>query len=289
MHMSRTHLLGWVFVGIAIGCGSVAQTFDGGPSGDAARDNDSGFVPPFGDASTPDGGADACDPPDMLIVLDRSDSMKLSPDGGDAGPSKWDLAQTAVDKITAPPIDTTLRFGLELLPDQSLKKGDAGSCGSGLLETTLGLSNGAAIASTLSTTDLLSGTPIGGALGVAETTLAGIHQASRAQYVILVTDGNETCDTEPALPVVQGLANDGVTTYVVGFGGKADGALLNDLACAGHTATDFTTSCTLNGAGYVANVPKSTHVFFDAADGPALKAALDSIAGGVCCGCIITN
>ena len=281
--MHRTRLLALVVTLLfALACGSAAETLDGG-DGDAS--NDSG--PTFGDSGGFDAGGDACNPPDMLVVLDRSDSMHQAPDGGDAGPSKWALAETAIDDVTAAPVDQTLRFGLALLPDQDLVKGDGGFCGSATVPVALGLGNGATISSTLASTQLLLGTPIGGAMAVAEKKLKAAQQAGRAQYVILVTDGNETCKTAPALPVVQKLAAEGVSTFVVGFGGKADPTLLNDLACAGLTATNFKTSCTLSGGGYVASVPSTTHVFFDAADGPALKTALASIAGGVCCGCVV--
>jgi hypothetical protein len=274
-------------------CGSAAQMFDAGTEGDDAGGDvsvphDSGFQ--FGDAQTNDAGAvDAsCDPPEMLVVLDRSDSMKQPPSGADGGASKWELAEDAVELITAPPIDSTLRYGLELLPDKALSQGDGGTCGSGLLSIPSDLGNGPAIASTLQSTSLENGTPIGGALGLAQSTLKKDRVTGRAQYVVLVTDGNETCKATPALPIVQDLATSGVLTYVVGFGGKADPALLNDLACAGMTATNFSTSCEKSGNGYIASVPDTTHVFFDAADGPALQKELASIAGGLCCGCVIT-
>lgn len=264
----------------------------------------------FGDAATPEAGpagdGGECDPPDMMIVLDRSDSMKGTVcktsgqhcstaaqccsgvcsssqcvGSGDAGaaPEKWTLAVEAVDLVTQAPTDATMRFGLELLPDT------AQSCGGGVVEVPLDLGNGATIASTLSTTQLEYGTPIGGALHVAATKLASVKVPNRKQYAILVTDGGETCSTDPPLPVVQALAAAGVDTFVVGFGGATNAASLNDLACAGMTAPNFSSSCTLSTGGYVASVPSTTHVFFDATDGAALKSALATITNGVCCGC----
>jgi hypothetical protein len=270
-----------------MGCGSATPgTDDGGPvGGDDAAVVDAAVDSPmqFGDSAPPDGGL--CNPPDMLVVLDRSDSMSKPPGGADAGASKWSLAVAAIENISAAPIDTTLRFGLELLPDQPAEKTDAGSCASGLLAIDPNLGNGAAIATTLGSTQLLNGTPVGAALGVAQTTLAGEQVDGRAQNVLLVTDGKETCDGVPALPVVQSLATAGVNTYVVGFGGAVDAAMLNDLACAGKTAQNFVASCKQTKSGWVASVPDTTHVFYDATSGDDLKNALDSITTGTCCGC----
>jgi hypothetical protein len=272
---------------LLVGCGAPATQGgdDSGVQGNDAAGQDADAGTPFGDSGTSDAGT--CDPPDMLVVLDRSDSMNKPPDGADGGASKWSLAVAALDDITAAPIDGTLRFGLELLPDQDLSKGDAGTCGSGLLSIDTALGNGASIASTLAKAQLDNGTPIGGALDLARTTLANEVVSGRGQNVLLVTDGKETCDGAPPLPVVQKLAAAKVSTYVVGFGGAVDASMLNDLACAGLTAKDFATSCKKTPGGYVANVPNTTHVYFDAASGDDLKTALAAIASGTCCGCIV--
>lgn len=263
--------------------GDPGSDFDGGGAGpDAAGADDA--APPFhaSDAS-PQVDAGTCDPPDMLIVLDRSESMGASPGKGPDGgvlPSKWTLAVDAVDAITAAPADGKLRYGLEVLPKV------AGGCGTGDTLVPLGLSAGATIASTLAKTPLVLGTPIGGALKVAQATLQSAKTTGRAQYAILVTDGAETCSTASPLPVVQALAAADVKTYVVGFGGAVDKALLNELACAGMTATNFKTSCKKTNAGYVSN-GGTTPLFFSAQDGATLKTALSTITGGVCCGCTV--
>ncbi|HEY1954158.1 MAG TPA: vWA domain-containing protein [Polyangiaceae bacterium] len=302
-------------LGISVGCGAARDPGDTDADGGATAD---GATFQFGEAGAPDAtptGDAACNPPDMLIVLDRSLSMNAAPStnetcrtdaktcssgaqccsgvctshkcigNGDAGASvsKWTLAEQAVDFVTQAPTDETIRFGLELLPD----KGSAGqSCGSGDLALPMGLDNGAGIAGILSTTTLQCCTPIGGALQAAATTLSAAKVPNRAQYALLVTDGGETCTADSSLPVVDSLEANGVDTFVVGFGGKADAALLNDLACAGHTATSFATSCSCTANGCTSTVDATTtHVFFDAADGPALQTALATITNQTCCGC----
>jgi hypothetical protein len=79
-----------------------------------------------------------------------------------------------------------------------------------------------------------------------------------------------------------------VETFVVGFGGDDDPVLLNDLACAGHTATNFTTSCACTNGACKASTSinaQTTPLYFKASDGNALKQALASIANQTCCGC----
>lgn len=304
-------------------CSAANPSFEGGDAATTTTtSNDAGGGLVFGDASMketgPTGDGGDCDPPDMMIVLDRSDSMKSSPSGGGAcrmanqacsmasqccsgvctsnkcvgsgdggsSASKWTLAVEAVDLITQAPTDQTMRFGLELLPDvPCVSVQGQGMCGSGVIETQLGLGNGAAIATTLGATQLELGTPIGGALHVAETKLASVKVPNRKQFAMLVTDGGETCTADGPLPVVQSLAASGIDTFVIGFGAAVDAALLNDLACAGMTAKNFSSSCTQSSGGYVASVASTTHVYYDASDGPALKTALATITNGVCCGC----
>ncbi len=264
---------------LLLACGSL----DPSASSDAGLDanTDGPTFQKSDGAST--GDASQCDPPDMLIVLDRSDSMGASPGTGSDGgalPSKWTLAVQAVDAITAAPTDTQLRYGLEVLPKAS------GLCGTGEPLVPIDLGQGATIASTLAKTPLVYGTPIGGALQLAETTLGAAKVTGRDQFVILVTDGAETCSTNGPVPVVQALAAAGVKTYVVGFGGAVDKALLDDMACAGMTATGFSTNCKKTSAGYVSNGTTNT-LYFSALDGTSLKKALATIAGSVCCGCTV--
>jgi hypothetical protein len=190
------------------------------------------------------------------------------------------LASRALTKLIAAPTDGTLRFGLEVFPDV------AGACGSGTMLVPPAMGQGAAIARALTKIDLLTGTPIGGPLEVARAHLAGVRAAGRKQFVLLVTDGGETCASAAALPVVQRLAAEGVQTFVVGFGGAVDEKELNDLACAGGTAPNLAASCTTTAAGRVWK-GAGANLFFSAQDEKSLESALGSIAGTECCGCTV--
>jgi von Willebrand factor type A domain len=311
---------GIVYGLLVAACGSSGESaFDGG-SGDGSSDdgtlaNEGGE---FADGGLGDGGdsGDNCNAPDMLIVLDRTNSMHLAPDGTTPADtpaghmlSKWYLAVSAVKALVASPRDSTIRFGLELLPDDhspldaaaascsTLSQVFAGTgstvphCVPGQLVVPVGLSTGSAITAALDpeTTPLCLQTPIALALSTAQDTLTAITTSIRSQSVVLVTDGAETCGGDP-VAVAQGLATAGMKTYVVGFGSAGGGGIdiptLNNLACAGMTATGFATACVKSGAGYVAVTPAGPALFFSAQDGASLSTALATIASGVCCGCV---
>ena len=303
---------------VACGSSSPGDTFDAGGSSsqDQATSGDAGS----GGQLSSDASSDAasCTAPDLLVVLDRTLSMSKTPNGDkpDNTPSgratsKWALAVDALDALVAPPRDATIRFGLELFPENP--EADGGSdmcptlpalldganatnpkCQPGQIVSAPTIGNGPAITASvgMDTTPLCVSTPIGGALQTASDALAAAHDGTRSQYVVLVTDGGETCDVD-SIPIVQALAAQGVKTFVVGFGQDGDGGdkgvnvkLLNDLACAGLTAQNFASSCSLDADGGYGTANGTTDpVFFAAQDGASLSSALDSISKQVCCNC----
>lgn len=305
---------------LAAACGSTtpdaAVATDPGVTSNGA---DAADNPPGQLASNGDAGGTACEPPDLLVVLDRTDSMSASPNGGkpDDTPAgrattKWAYALQALDALVATPRDATIRFGLELFPQSEEQDGAVEACQTlpnllegqkstnpkcepGQIVVPPGLSQGATITGSVDqdTTPLCVSTPIGGAMQTASAALDAIATAGRDQYVLLITDGAETCSTD-ALPIVQTLAAKNVKTFVVGFGQDGDAGdkgvrvpYLNDLACAGRTAQNFASACQLDpdgGTGYVAK-DDADPVFFAAQDPTSLSSALDSIGKQICCGC----
>jgi hypothetical protein len=243
-----------------------------------------------------------CDPPDALLVVDRSTRTTCGTSGAhcatnamccsgqcDVGSRKcigdgltlWPATMQAIDYVTKSPTDGTLRFGLELFPDTVSNA----ACGNGDYDVPVAAGNGALIASTLASASFEPYTPIGGALQTAANVLAGAKVAGRSQLVILVAFRADTCATSAELPIVTALEGKGVHTFVVGMGIEVDPAALNDLACAGGTAANFSTSCTCSSSGCVAAVPSTTRVYYEAGDELSLQNALATIANGTCCGC----
>ena len=259
-------------------------------------------------------GGDDCLPPDALILLDRTQSMHRTPAGQtpvDApayASSKWSLAISAIEALTAAPQDDTVRFGLELWPRdpgggacvtlaeriEQNKTATNPQCEAGEVVLAPALGNGMAIADLIdpATTLLCNTTPTGAALITAGEHFAATREPGREQYAILVTDGADwdfSCPDPSPLAAVQDLAEQGVKTFIVGFNGEEAmlGATeyLNDLACAGRTAKGFPGPCVPTADGFVAVEGADIPVYLQADDAVELGAALKSVAGQLCCGC----
>jgi Mg-chelatase subunit ChlD len=255
-----------------------------------------------------------CLPPDALILLDRTLTMHKTVSGGtpvdapEYQSSKWYQAIAAIESFTKPPLDGTLRFGLELWPRDpgggqcvtlaervtNTKMATNPMCEPGEVVIEPATGNGDAIADLLdpATTLLCSTTPTGQALLDAGTYLAGIKEDKRDQHAILVTDGADwdfSCPEPSPLIAVQDLAKQGVKTHIVGFNGEEAqlGAIgfLNDLACAGQTAKGFPGPCVEGPDGWTALPGGKTPVYLQADDAEQLGTALTAVAGQLCCGC----
>jgi hypothetical protein len=265
-------------------------------------------------ASSSDGnaGSAACEAPDVLVLLDRTMSMSKRPDGSTpsntlAGHSeaKWSIAIAAIEALTSK-FDASIRFGLALFPRDpgggkcitlqqrlSGKSASNSQCDVGELLVPPAPTTATTIAATLDpeATVLCTSTPIGKGLATAQNALAAIATPVRPQYVLFVGDGRDTCNGGLVLANAHALAAADVKLYVLAFDGSADGidnALLNDLACAGRTATGFPSSCIDEGAGrFVAANRNGPALYFRAENGLTLATALGDIAGQVCCGCTL--
>jgi hypothetical protein len=304
---------------VAIGCAPSqadddATASSSGAGAAAAGSSSSGFGTASGSSGT---GGDVCEPPDMLIALDRTLTMHFQPDGTDPidapsyASSKWSQAIGAIEGLVDSQIDQTIRFGLELWPKEepgcitlaerveNTKQATNPFCEDGEIVLPPALGSSGAIEAALDplTTKICISTPTGAGLLTASSELAQIKASGRDQYILLVTDGadwDQSCPTPDPVTVTQELAAAGVKTFVLGFSATGDimpggvGApFLNDMACAGMTAPNFATACEMDASGgYVAVDPTGPTLYLQASDATALATALHDVAAQVCCDCV---
>ena len=169
-----------------------------------------------------------CETPDVLMLLDRSGSM--------LDDMKWEQATTAIQEVFSPQFET-LRFGLLPFPSE-------GSClvSEDALAFDIGQTAGIdlpQIFPELLPVDIAL-TPLAGAITTGQSILDQVRQPNRRSYLILLTDGIETCvpeNIENSAPVeaVRTAANDGVNTYIIGFGSRVRRSVLRSMAMAGGT------------------------------------------------------
>ncbi len=205
--------------------------------------------------------------PNVMILLDRSGSM----DGIIGGRTRWDIAKEAVDTVTSR-FDADIRFGLATYSSCL-----SGGCSAGSIVVPIADTNAGAIQAFLA--PLLGrgssrGTPPNYLCdsGDPETSTgrslqalvgeASLQDATRANAVLLITDGAESGScTPPAGPSGAGALLGQpvpVRTFAVGFSADTDTAQLMAIAAAGGTAMSY-----------------------QADDAAALLAALDAIAGSL--------
>jgi Mg-chelatase subunit ChlD len=196
-------------------------------------------------------------PPDLLLVVDKSGSMR---DPLATGENKWNTMRGAINQVVAD-YETGINFGLMTYPSDD-------QCATGQVRADIG-ANATSISGVLNSTFANGGTPTHHTLAVALNYYQGVAVNPEGRYVLLATDGLPNCDNlvDPLQPTVtqsiaaiQNLSNAGISTFVLGFGGAInnDPTTLQAMAAAGGT-----------GNYYPANSPAE------------LQAALDAIAGEV--------
>lgn len=169
-----------------------------------------------------------CETPDILLLLDRSGSM--------LDDNKWGQATNAISDVFVPYFET-LRFGLMTFPS-------SGSCGvtEGELAIQIGEASGSRLEevyqSSTPTDEAL--TPLSEAIRIGHMALTETRVPNRRSYLILLTDGIETCapvaleDSAP-IAAAREAANDGFNTYVIGFGSLVKRSTLREMARVGGT------------------------------------------------------
>jgi Cys-rich repeat protein len=206
-------------------------------------------------------------PPNVMILLDRSGSM----DGTIGGVTRWDIAKSAIQRITRA-FDMEIRFGLAtyssclsggcsagrvVVPIADINAGFVNEFLAPLLGR--GSSSGTAPNYLCDSGDPETSTGASLAALVGEPSL---QDASRRNYVLLITDGGESGSCTPpdgtmgATMLFEQPVS--VGTFAVGFSADTNPDQLRAIAAAGGTGD-----------------------FYQADDSAMLEAALDSIAAAV--------
>lgn len=186
-------------------------------------------------------GAPRC--PNLLVVQDRSGSMN-SPPSGFTGPTKWEIAKSAVHTLTTSN-GGSFRFGLDMFPDPSDDNNGNGNCKGGTVQVNVDYSTGGTIDTTMNSNGACNNcsTPTMETLqGLANPLYSAFQDATRKQFAILITDGQPNCNDDPStgsgsIDAVAALKAKGVGVFVVGFGGGVDPCILNQMAARGGYPT----------------------------------------------------
>jgi hypothetical protein len=193
-------------------------------------------------------------PPNVLVLLDVSGSMcgdlatcndDLCLGLCDPSTTKIHIAGQAVGQITSKYHDT-IRWGLAMFP------GD-GACGApvNVIAPAPNMADMVANTATMALPISAARTPINAAVASIQSANYLVDPA-RKNYMLLVSDGGESCGTNNGngngntvantntTQLIKDMAAQGISTFVVGFGGAVDAPTLNDFANAGGMPTTTT-------------------------------------------------
>jgi hypothetical protein len=185
-------------------------------------------------------------PPNMLLVVDKSGSMRDPTSSGSPRTKMQDLKDAVGLLLTQG--QGSIRFGWMAYPNDD-------SCAAGRVSVQIGDDTVAAIQTRLAALTPGGGTPTGPSLTAADTYLVNLNDTLHRSFVVLITDGMPTCpngngrqeneqDNQLSREAVTALRSHGFDTFVIGLGADlnvSNPALLNDMAVAGGWPRDGTT------------------------------------------------
>lgn len=212
-----------------------------------------------------------CEPPSVLLVLDKSSSMNYSDSNGQP---KWTSARQAIQNVTCN-FDDAINFGLMIFPYPD-------RCNPGQVVVDIGNNNCTSIVNGLGDPPPTGGnyTPIYQTLDNVLNYPPMLDQTKR-RILILITDGWQWCDncrdqycSEVRFEALNSAANlraQGITIYAVGFGNSVDPVLLNRLA---YESGTYRPGC--NPASADPSAPNNC--YYVATNTSELEAALNEIA-----------
>jgi len=219
------------------------------------------------------------DPPDLLIVLDRSGSMNVPPGliPIPGQPTKWQIMKQALSDIMIAK-QNNINFGLVVFPSVGAADPVCGVTPG--IDVPIAPGNAMAINSWLAPKTADGNTPAHLSLQDALNIYNGLPTNPAGRYVLFATDGLPNCGGTPSVPdtdsgtetvaavtSLAGTPND-IKTYVLGFGvGLPLGipaGVLDDAALAGEVPR-----------------PGGPPHYYEANDATQLEQALNAIAGGI--------
>jgi Mg-chelatase subunit ChlD len=174
--------------------------------------------------------------PDILIVLDRSESMDMG--------RRWEPSKSAIKSITAQ-FQNLVDFGLAMFP------GVGDSCAAGSVDVPIQSNSATAIGGATDATAPQGYTPLGATLEALASVLGDrtpqLDSAVKPAFVLLVTDGEPTCELDGLLitptptsvnranAAVERLKAQNVPTYVIGYSVANAAGVMDGLAQRGGT------------------------------------------------------
>lgn len=198
--------------------------------------------------------------PEVMIVLDKSSSMRAVPPGGTM--NLWGSAEAAINSL-ATELDPVVAFGLAMYPavNPTGPASQENFCSTGEVVTGFAVDNADAVEGDLAAAYVFGNTPTAASLIAVRNTLAATPKADPAspRIVVLVTDGAPNCgdpagsrcvctasssglchrlhclDDDNTVAAIEGLAADGVAVYVIGFAVSGWDTVLDRMAAAGGT------------------------------------------------------
>jgi hypothetical protein len=207
------------------------------------------------------------DPPDMLVVLDRSGSMSGPPPTfPPTFVTKWSSMKTSLSAVVTAK-QQQIKFGLLEFPS------DDNCAATATPKVSIALGSGPNFSNYFANRSPNGNTPAHIALNESLTYYNSIPVNPAGRFVLFATDGEPNClGADPAaasnaetVAAVTALKAAGIKTFVLGFGSfaGAGGGVLNDAAVAG-------------------GVPKAgSKKYYEATSAAELSAALNQIAGGI--------
>ncbi len=164
------------------------------------------------------------EPPDLLLVVDRSGSMGDNAGGAQKWATMRDALGVALDENAG-----DIHFGLMLYPDNN-------DCRSGEVSTPVAAGSNAAINTTLGQTNPGGRTPTHSSLENALTYYEGTAVNPNGRYVLLATDGKPNCTSssvDKSVDAITALHDADIPTFVLGFGSGVSANTLQAMADAG--------------------------------------------------------